>query len=239
MTISPTPVPPTTVVDSIRQATENYHNDPGYPALRNILISAEFRQHSQDARTATVIAANFAFTYGPVQRQKARAGTLDPRLEKMLLTRAQDAQSAFRTLTVPALQYLDGQLSRKPAGACMNRHAAPLSQYLPSTSNYASMIEDISLMGVPSDAIGCGADQMAAVGYNFLRVPGMNGTVESLAPCTQAIGRELDNFVGILQQHGVPVIEGAGNAGPVVGSVAVTVIFIGIFAGVAAAAVFA
>jgi hypothetical protein len=196
--------------ERIEARFQAFLNDPAVVRGMGIL---DLNAHNADFFEFKANGAGFASAY--VQRRymkalKARTGKLSPAVEKQIALRLQDGVSSYQA-AVGGLERIVQRVDAAGLSESVNRHTPDVFAEFDYNPKMPGAIDEFRSMGVPEGAISFVYQGLGAIKFDVLRYQGLDGTIAGVVERAKTYVPLLTEDVRVIEQHGLPVLEGAGS----------------------------
>jgi hypothetical protein len=216
----------------IAEAIKGIASEPAVRRARENIDKAEEKALLDTAYLAFANYVQYVVYRQYAQLVKARSGKIPDRMEEVVVKRGRDSIVSYQLALDAMNDY--GELLRSNSVLELFEQNVAILLSEPSVNPIFHMVKDeFRSMGIPDDLIGAVVAEIEMRKGNPLRILGADGTFDgALRKAKERVSR-IQEAQRILEEHGLPVVEGACSSGNEAGNAAAQgggVIIIGIIA---------
>lgn len=210
--------------EEIEKHLRDFHSDPDYKSAAAKLDKDRVNDEFKSVNEHVAAFISYCVYRRNMKALKARRGELNAETENRLVQRGHDAIGAYRNAAA-SLDNIREMFEASGMDKAIDSHMPALGQHLDEHPAMPELIKHFQGLGVPEDALAWEVRELKKTDFDLLRYRGGDGTFAGLANKAKSSIPVMEDSIRVMEQHGLPTIEGAGgDANPFVIAAAAIVV---------------
>jgi hypothetical protein len=204
------------ILKTIEEHYDKFTADPDYKNGLKRINHQKLQTATKGLNEKIGSFANYYVYLRHMRTLKITRGKLSEEAEKNLVHRGKQALDDYRHVASSISEI--GKLAAESGfEMAVNRHIEPLCQHLNHNPKIFGTLNELKSMGITEGEIGCVTEELSQKKFNILKYGKADGTLSGFAAYGVSLTPALEKQQRVMEEHGLPVIEGAGASGTVVG----------------------
>lgn len=207
---------PRTISQQIEHNWEQVRNSAETREAFRRLGKETFAEDAPKARECLTTYLNFEAYKNSLQVFKSRQSRLSPETETWFAERFSQSVAAYRSF-VTSSEKISKAFTSSGLEQVLSHHAKHLCWQLPHSKHYPQLASMLKTMGVTDAEVLHYTTVLKDHDWDLLRLQGSDGTFAGTVKLASEQLPSLEKMLTAVQQHGLPVLEGAsGSAAPAI-----------------------
>jgi hypothetical protein len=202
---------------------DKFTSDPDYAKGLKTLNHQKLREATHGLKENIANFVNYYVFQRNMTSIKITKGTISEEAEKTVVARSRDALRAFQRVS-SSLVTIRKLMEASGLSKVVDRHIESLCQHLNYNPKVLAMMHEIKDMGITEAEIACVMEELRKNKYNILKYGGANGTFSSFVDFCESLNSSLEKEHKVIEEHGLPTLQGGSNPGAVAVAVAAAII---------------
>jgi hypothetical protein len=190
--------------------------DPDYAKSLKALDHAKLRTVTHGLKEKIAAFANYYVFQRHMRAIKITKGELTEEAEKTLVTRGREALKTYHDISA-SIAGIGEVMEASGFDKVVDRHIESLCQHLNYNPKVLAALHELKETGITDGEISCISEELSKNKYNLLKYGGANGTFSGFVHKVASLLPALENEQQLMEQHGLPTLQGAGGGGAATG----------------------